>query len=377
MHVHRCLFGLILISLGIAASHGDEQSNVGRRLCEQAGIPYRAVIAHRGASHHAPESTRPAYELAIELGADYLEVDLQRTKDGQLVVFHDDDLSAKSDIGAVYPDRANEPMSQFTFAELRVLDVGSWFNRKFPERARPSFRGLQILKLGDVLDIIDKGKNKPGIYIETKVPQRFPGIERDLADELKSRGWLDDSLRAATDFRHDKYVGVAYTRGRVVLQTFEKDSLRLLHEHMPDVPKCLLLWLDDGHIASKTPKATRLPDETKAAFYARKEVLSQAEFEKWLDFAVQSGAAGTGPSCRLADLGSQSYSDLAQPWMNELAHRKGLFVHAYTVDDRIDMDRYSKAGVDGFFTNRCDVLLDFYGRKPRESVSDILLRIGY
>ena len=64
----------------------------GQRISEEAGVPHPAVIAHRGASYYAPEETEPAYLLARDLGATYLELDLQRTKEGVLIAFHDDTL---------------------------------------------------------------------------------------------------------------------------------------------------------------------------------------------------------------------------------------------------------------------------------------------
>ena len=62
------------------------------------------VIAHRGASYDAPEETEPAYLLARELGAAYLELDLQRTADGVLIAFHDDDLRRTTDVEAIFPE---------------------------------------------------------------------------------------------------------------------------------------------------------------------------------------------------------------------------------------------------------------------------------
>ena len=80
------------------------------------GMHRPLVIAHRGASFDAPESTAPAYLVARELGADYLELDLQRTKDGQLIALHDDTLERTTDVAKRFPERAKAPVSQFTLA---------------------------------------------------------------------------------------------------------------------------------------------------------------------------------------------------------------------------------------------------------------------
>ncbi|WP_279637016.1 glycerophosphodiester phosphodiesterase family protein, partial [Pseudomonas aeruginosa] len=179
--------GLLGLTAGLAAQAAEPS---GKALSAAAGVPWPAVIAHRGASYDAPEETAAAYLLARDLGADYLEADVQRSRDGVLVALHDDTLERTTDVAEVFPERAKDPVSSFTLAELKRLDAGSWFNRAFPERARPGFVGLRILTLDEMLDIAEGGANKPGLYLETKVPAQFPGIEDDLRKLLERRGWL-------------------------------------------------------------------------------------------------------------------------------------------------------------------------------------------
>lgn len=329
-------------------------------LAERAGIPRPAVIAHRGASYDAPESTRASYVLARELGADYLEMDLQRTRDGVLVVMHDDTLQRTTDVARKFPERKDKPISDFTLAELKSLDAGSWFNQAHPDRARDSYVKLHILTLDQVIDIAEANPaHRPGLYIETKVPQQFPGIERDLKHVLKARGWLQGEHK-------------------VVLQTFDKDSLMLLAKEMPRVPKVLLLWVGPGSIEPQSSVSfADSGEKDKAAWYARQQPKDRAEFERWLDIAKAGGAVATGPSAALTEGGEQSYMDLVQPWMNQLSHDKGLLVHVYAVDDPVDFHKVMDAGVDGIFTNRTDQLLKFYGRPGKSSIEQILLREGF
>ncbi|MBB4864866.1 glycerophosphoryl diester phosphodiesterase [Pseudomonas nitritireducens] len=349
---------LACASLAVAA-----EESPGRALSAAAGVPWPTVIAHRGASHDAPEETAPAYLAARDLGADYLEADLQRTKDGVLVALHDDTLERTTDVAKVFPGREKDPISKFTLAELKRLDAGSWFNQAYPERARAKYVGLRILTLEEMIDIAEGGGETPGLYLETKAPGQFPGIEEDLRKVLENRGWLDAD---------------GAPQGRIVLQTFEKSSLELLHKSMPKVPKILLLWTGDGYIAAKSPTPfAQSGEKLKADFYARQEVKSKDEFFAWLDWAKAHGALGTGPSATLTARGDQSYMDLVQPWMNQAAHERGLFVHAYTVDDAVDFDKLTQAGVDGFFTNRTDHLLTFLGRPPSRDVDEVLKSVGY
>lgn len=81
------------------------------------------VIAHRGASGYAPENTRAAFERAIAMGSDAIETDVQITADGRLVLMHDLAVDRTSD--------GHGPVADFTFAELRALDIGAWFGSEF------------------------------------------------------------------------------------------------------------------------------------------------------------------------------------------------------------------------------------------------------
>ncbi len=92
------------------------------------------VCAHRGARALAPENTMIAAEKAVAAGADFWEMDVQRSADGTLVVFHDDELGRTTDV-ANHPQFAGRQpwlTSQFTFNELQILDAGSWFLAEDP-----------------------------------------------------------------------------------------------------------------------------------------------------------------------------------------------------------------------------------------------------
>ena len=318
-----------------------------QRTLEPAVVPPDAVIAHRGASHDAPEATEPAYLLARDLGATYLEVDLQRTSDGVLIAFHDDDLSRTTNAADVFPGREKDPVSSFTWAELQQLDAGSWFNvdEARRDRARESFEGLRILTLEQVIDIAEGGDNRPGLYIETKLPDLYPDIEVQLADALERRGWYGADRGTDPDAARGGAPEQAEPVARVIVQTFGRESLELLRRHLPEAPALFLLWLGDDHLPDDSPET----------------------YAEWVDFAAALGAAGIGPN----------HENLLEPWAAEMIHARGLFIHAYTVDDAETFEVFSELGVDGFFTNRPDVLLDYYGRKPERTVDEILAMHGY
>lgn len=362
----------LMLGLGQAQASSEPSPTA---LATHMGIPHPAVIAHRGASFDAPESTAAAYTLARDLGADYLEMDLQRSKDGVLFALHDNNLQRTTDVASKFPERKDRPANEFTIAELKTLDAGSWFNTAYPDRARPSFAGLKILTLDEIIDIAQGNPlHKPGLYIETKEPKQFPGIERDLKDKLQDRGWLSPagSKLAKSD------LAVGQGKGKVVLQTFEKSSLELLEKEMPKVPKILLLWVGEGSIEPKS-KVTfaESGDKDKATYYAKQQPKDKAEFQQWVEYAKAQGAIGTGPSAALTKGGDQSYSDLVQPWMNQYTHDQGLLVHVYTLDDAVDYQKVMDAGVDGIFTNRASELLKFYKRPAAASVAQLLQNNGY
>jgi len=89
-------------------------------------------IAHRGARSLAPENTLAAARKGLEIGADLWELDVAMTVDGELVVLHDDTPARTSNVAAVFPARRSATVYEFTLAELRSLDFGSWFVEKDP-----------------------------------------------------------------------------------------------------------------------------------------------------------------------------------------------------------------------------------------------------
>lgn len=363
---YRCALALLLtLTFGAA-----QATQVPSALAVRQGIPHPAVIAHRGASFDAPESTAAAYTLARDLGADYLELDLQRSKDGVLFAFHDDNLQRTTDVARKFPARKNSPANAFTWRELQTLDAGSWFNQAYPERARASYVGLKILSLEHIIDIAQgSAAYRPGLYIETKQPALFPGIEHDLRNTLHKRGLLDQPHSPAL---------VGHGPGKVILQTFDKNSLALLHKQMPDTPKILLLWVGEGGMKPRSTVSladSGAPD--KATYYAAQEPQDSAEFARWIRDAKALGAIGTGPSARRRQGGDQSYMDLIKPWMNQMTHAQNLLVHAYTLDEPPDFEAALNAGVDGIFTNRTDSLLKHLKRSTPNSVAQVLGANGY
>lgn len=130
-------------------------------------------IAHRGASGVAPENTIEAIELALDQDADFVEVEVQRTADGELIAMQDTSLARTTNVEDVFPDRDPWFVGEFTLAEIRQLDAGSWFG--------PAFAGAKVPTLDDVIDEVGY---RNGLVIEIRNPAFYAGIEQDIVEEL-------------------------------------------------------------------------------------------------------------------------------------------------------------------------------------------------
>jgi glycerophosphoryl diester phosphodiesterase len=139
------------------------------------------VIAHRGASYHAPEHTFFSWDRALELGADWIEQDLQFTRDSVLVVLHDASLD-RTARGPV--DACSGPVRARTWAELQACEVGSWFNARDAVHARPEFTEARIPSLEEVF-VRYASREGARFYIETKDPEHAPGMEESLLALLR------------------------------------------------------------------------------------------------------------------------------------------------------------------------------------------------
>ncbi|MQA05696.1 MAG: glycerophosphodiester phosphodiesterase [Streptosporangiales bacterium] len=168
------------------------------------------VTAHRGASAYAPENTLAAVRLGVRMDADMVEVDVQRTKDGELVVMHDTTLARTTDVEHIFPDRAPWRIRDFTLAEIEKLDAGGWKS--------PKYDGEPVPTLAQVLDVLADAE--VGLMLEAKNPAQYPGIGPDILAELTA----DPYWRAATD------------PSQLLLVSFDWRFQRGLHLLAPEYP---------------------------------------------------------------------------------------------------------------------------------------------
>ncbi|MGA3598816.1 glycerophosphodiester phosphodiesterase [Lysinibacillus agricola] len=155
-------------------------------------------VAHRGAAGYAPENTIAAYDLAVDMKADYIEIDVQRSKDGELVSIHDTTVDRTTD--------GTGKVGDLTLEQLKSLDAGSWKGEQFTGEQIPTFE-----------EILDRYHGKVGILIELKAPENYPGIEKQVAELIKERN-LDKPQNK-----------------KIIIQSFNFESMKKMNQLLPQV----------------------------------------------------------------------------------------------------------------------------------------------
>lgn len=125
------------------------------------------VIAHRGASSYAPENTLAAFDLALEMGVRHIELDVDFTSDGHIVVIHDDTVDRTTN--------GSGPVTSHTLAALRALDAGSWFGDKFTGERIPTFH-----------EVLERYKGR--VHLHTEIKGLSPSLSQQTADLIRTHG---------------------------------------------------------------------------------------------------------------------------------------------------------------------------------------------
>lgn len=168
------------------------------------------VVGHRGSGGTAPENTAAAFRAARASQAASVELDVQLSADGVPFLFHDGTGTRTTDVADVFPDRASDPIVDFTWDELQQLDAGGYFAKRYAGEPIPHLNTAARTLAG----------TNAVINIELKSPQNSPGVEQVLADALASEpAWQR-----------------LVARGKVVVSSFDEESLTLFHSLAPDIP---------------------------------------------------------------------------------------------------------------------------------------------
>jgi glycerophosphoryl diester phosphodiesterase len=160
-------------------------------------------IAHRGASGHCPENTRAAFLRAIQLGADMIELDCQTTRDGAVVVIHDETLDRTT--------TGHGRVQGHTLRELKALDAGRWFAHEFVgEEILTLEEAIEILRGRAALNLEIKGQDSPG-----RLEIQCVGIVRSLhfLEQTVFSSFFPARMRLVRDLAEDARVGVLLDSG--------------------------------------------------------------------------------------------------------------------------------------------------------------------
>lgn len=243
-------------------------------------------VSHRGASAYAPEHTIASYDMGEKMHGDYIEIDLQMTKDGHLIAMHDVTLDRTTN--------GTGSVKDYTLNEIKQLDAGSWFNEKYPYASKAEYEGLKVPTLEEVFKKF--GKNN-SYYIETKSPDVYPGMEKEL-------------LKLIDEYKINKE--------KLLVQSFSSQSLKVMNELDPSIKLVQLI-----------------------SYKANAEI-TDAEIKE-----IKQYAMGIGPNHTYLN------EEYVQKVMNS-----GLELHPYTVNDKERMKQLINWGVTGMFTNHPDLLHD-------------------
>lgn len=270
----------------------------------QASLPL--VIAHRGASGIAPENTLLAVATALTLGADMVEVDLQLSRDGHLVLFHDPTLRRTARVVAPHPlagtRRANTVrLADLTLEEIKQLDAGSWY--------APAFAGLAVPTLTELLD---QCAGRMALNLELKVNSK-PGLSGKSAEQAREQ--------MAAELCRIGRTSPAWNA--VLISSLDMQVLACVRAREPKAKLGLLIQRTRGRARVET--ALRVAERLKA-------------------FSLHLPAR------------------LARPALIALLHQQGYRVYVYTVNQATAMRRLIAEKVDGIITDYPDRLSALLGR---------------
>ena len=190
---------LVITLLVACASSSSCQTSFDKNIQKDDFI----LIAHRGASGYAPENTLPALIKAMDLGANYIEIDVHQSSDSQIVVIHDYDIDRTTN--------GTGSVKDMNIAELKQFDAGSWFD--------PVFAGTTIPTLQEVINILNP---KVKLIVEVKGnSEDYPGIEENI-------------------------ISIVYqfqVESQVILKSFSIDVLERIKILAPEIPRLYVFVL--------------------------------------------------------------------------------------------------------------------------------------
>ncbi len=199
-------------------------------------------IAHRGARAYAPENTLAAFAKAKTFGCQMFEMDVRLTKDDEVIVHHDDQLTRCTDVETKFPDRSPYKVADFTAAELGCLDAGSWYVKQLElasEKRQPFLKSLTDAEIAQFVSPAERCLYASGnIRLPTLSEALCLAKELDLIVniELKSQPDSDSKLIAAVL----KSIQAMQMENQVLISSFEHELLRQVRQQSTTIATAVL-----------------------------------------------------------------------------------------------------------------------------------------
>ncbi len=284
------------------------------------------IEAHRGGRALFPENTLQSFAYALTLGVDTLEMDMGLTRDGVIVVSHERRLSPDlaRDAQGVYVAPPGIPFIRMTLAEVKQYDVGrirpgSDYARRFPDQH--SVPGTRIPTLAEVIALVKRsGNHHVRLNIETKIDPAHP---EDSAEPERFVSVLLELLK------HEEF------SDRVIVQSFDWRSLRLVQQQAPSIPTVYLSQ-------QQGPDATVYLDKA-------------SPWTAGFDPMRHGGSVPRAVKAAGGAIWSPLYQDV-NPALIDESHQRGLRVVVWTVNEPSDMAKLIDMRVDGIISDRPDLL---------------------
>ncbi|MBW2539837.1 MAG: glycerophosphodiester phosphodiesterase [Deltaproteobacteria bacterium] len=288
------------------------------------------VIGHRGAAGLAPENTLAAFNKAIEIGVDAIELDVHLTVEKKLVVYHD--YCLKPEITRTSKGiwvNASKPIKDLTIAELKIYDVGrlkpgTSYSKRYPEQQ--SVDGSRIPTLHEVISLLQHKSGNTKLWIEIKTSPEKPDLSRgpEVVAEAVVRLLREENFST-----------------RAFILSFDWRALVHVQKIAPKIPTL--------HLSVPS----RRPDNIKPGKPGSSPWTTGLDLD---DFDSVPGAVKAAGGKYWGPQSKKLTSKLVQE-----AHQLGIRVFTWTPDVKSDMKRLIKMNVDGIITNRPDILIAVLG----------------
>lgn len=380
-------------------------------------VPDMAVIAHRGSVFWVPEETEAAWRWAREMGADYLESDLQCSKDGVILANHDDNLKRTTNIENVFgetvpatrvqfymdhagmtKDEAEEQVKadrlsftpfytkSYFYEELMMLDAGTWFNEDMPEQARDGFstekQYVQTLEdqimfaEGKIMERDAAGnriytltgtwdKNNPHTCLKYDFkyvddPQdtgNRPGIYPEFKES-----WLNPS-----NFEEMVYKELDRLGWNIITKPESESAPHYKNGKVNVGNTNGKVILQTFSFESLRRSAEYFKGQIPMCFLLWHDQITPRQYAGYINQGIDNLAHIIGPSIAGAP---NNYFEMNSPWMHDMIRRSGMLNHPYSFDTMEQMHVYfgdwhygesdfEAPYLDGLFTNRTELTLQY------------------